>query len=102
MASYNPVICTSLGKVLLAHTDLPLQKLIIDHSYKKDIFKKYTTNTISSKKALLEELNKIKSQAYAVDREEFEIGLICVAVPVYNMRNQVVASLSASGPANRF
>ena len=37
-----------------------------------------------------------------MDREEWEEGLICVAVPVFNQNDQVVAALSAAGPASRF
>ena len=48
------------------------------------------------------ELKQIVSKGFALDREEFEIGLICVAIPIFNQKNEVIASLSASGPANRF
>lgn len=37
-----------------------------------------------------------------MDYEELEIGLICVAVPIFNQKNEIVASLSAADPANRF
>ena len=47
-------------------------------------------------------LDNIKQKQYAIDREEFETGLICVAIPIFNQNQQVVASLSASGPASRF
>ncbi len=95
IGSFSPAHATSLGKILLAFShDL---NLIVSEKLKS-----YTANTLTNQKKLVTELKKIKSQGYAVDYEEFEIGLICVAVPIYNQKNEVVASLSAAGPANRF
>lgn len=102
IGSHNPAHATALGKVLLAF--LPEEKLettllsILD----PELPLSYTTHTITEKERLLRSLKRIKLQAFAIDREELELGLICVAVPVFNKNGEVVASLSASGPANRF
>ena len=95
IGSFSPAHATSLGKILLAFSDN--LNLVIP-----DKLASYTENTITNREKLEAELKKIKSQGYAVDYEEFEIGLICVAVPIFNKKNEVVASLSAAGPANRF
>ena len=63
---------------------------------------KLTENTIVSPEHLSSELGKIRQQGYALDKEEKEHGLICVAVPVYNINNEMIAALSAAGPAQRF
>jgi IclR family KDG regulon transcriptional repressor len=37
-----------------------------------------------------------------LDLEEFELGLICVAIPIFNKNNKLIGSISASGPSSRF
>ncbi len=94
----SPAYCTGLGKVLLAHlAPARLTKII-----KTIKLTAKTEFTIRHKVKLREALAQIKSKGYAIDREELELGLICVAVPVFNQQNQLVAALSAAGPANRF
>ena len=34
--------------------------------------------------------------------EELELGLICIAIPIFNNKNQIIASISVSGPSSRF
>ncbi|MDH3698272.1 MAG: IclR family transcriptional regulator [Flavobacteriaceae bacterium] len=102
IGSYLPAYATSLGKVLLAF--LPEDQLdrTLDHLYGDNGALPLTTNTITDKGKMVRELAEIRKKEYAIDREEFEVGLICVAIPIFNQNQQVVASLSASGPANRF
>jgi DNA-binding IclR family transcriptional regulator len=92
----SPAYCTGLGKALLAN--LPsdeIQKVI-----QKTKLKQYTPKTITDKQLLLEELSRIKTSGYAVDHEEHEEGVMCVAAPVFD-HSGVVASLSAAGPVER-
>jgi IclR family KDG regulon transcriptional repressor len=102
IGSFNPIHATSLGKVLLAYLPDKEQKQTLKSILDEHPLTSYTKNTITEKSTLIEELDRIKSNGYAIDREEFEIGLICVGIPIFNQKNEVVASLSASGPANRF
>ena len=101
IGSYNPAHCTGLGKVLLSFQDAEEQASIL-RILQQHPLQAFTPNTITDEVALLMELNRVKSRGYAIDLEEFELGLICVAVPIFNERGELVASLSASGPANRF
>ena len=93
----KPLHCTGLGKIMLAfgvknHLNtietLPLEQL--------------TKNTITTKANLIQEIETIKAQGFALDLEENEIGLVCVAVPVFNCRGQFIAAISTSGPSARF
>jgi IclR family KDG regulon transcriptional repressor len=86
----------------MAYLDSATQQQIIDSILHDKSAISFTKNTITDSNKLIKELNLIKKQGYALDREEFELGLICLAVPIFNQNNEVVASLSASGPANRF
>lgn len=101
IGSYNPAYATALGKVLLAYSNDKKRKAAIDAIYDKNV-KAYTPNTIIDKKKFLLEMEKIRNNRFAIDQEEYEIGLICLAIPILNSEEQVVASLSASGPASRF
>lgn len=94
----SPAYCSGLGKILLAH----LSPQDLKDKLEAIEFKTNTEFTITKKTILKKELEKIKVQSYAIDRQELELGLICVAVPVYNQKNKVVAALSAAGPADRF
>jgi IclR family KDG regulon transcriptional repressor len=102
IGSFNPAYSTGLGKVLLAYLaeEKQAQTLHAIMDIQQPI--SFTEHTITSKEALKKELIAIKEKGYALDKEEFEVGLICVAIPIFNKNNEVIASLSASGPANRF
>jgi IclR family KDG regulon transcriptional repressor len=102
IGTYRMAHATSLGKVLLAFLPNSSLEVIVDNLLINNSLTKITINTLTEKSTLIAALQKIKNQGFAIDREEFEIGLNCVAVPVFNQNNEIVASLSASGPANRF
>ncbi len=98
IGSYQDAYCSAIGKVLLAYlNDSELT------SYLEEVaLIPQTENTITKKAELRTELNKIKKQRYALDMEELELGLICIAIPVFNQQGDVVAAISASGPSSRF
>ena len=60
-----------------------------------------TPDTIISSRRLLKELRTIRERGYAVDEQEHEVGVRCVAAPVWNHTNEVVAAVSVAGPADR-
>ncbi|WP_452232490.1 IclR family transcriptional regulator [Lacinutrix sp. MEBiC02595] len=98
IGSYQKAYCTAIGKVLLAY--LPENKIA---AYLKAVsLDPCTENTITNRETLQKELKKIRGQEYALDMEELELGLICIAMPVFNNKNQVIASISVSGPSSRF
>ena len=97
IGSTLPCHCTALGKVLLAY----LNKDERDNIVRKKKLKASTKNTITDPISLENELQMIKTQGYAVDNEEIMIGVKCIALPVYDHRNNVIAALSASYPAHR-
>lgn len=51
--------------------------------------------------ALGVELSRVRAQGYAVDNEEHEPGIRCVAAPIRNHIGEVIAAISISGPAIR-
>jgi len=93
----SPAYCSSLGKSLLAAlTDGQVAERLDGHEF---VVK--TANSITSLPALLRELAEIRARGYAVDNEEIEVGLRCLAAPICDADGVVVASLGLSGPAAR-
>lgn len=92
-----PAHCSGVGKVLLAHSSMEEVKEAVEDSG----LPAFTANTITTWNRLKEELEKIRQQGFAIDNEEIEIGLKCVAAPVF-VNDQVVAALSVSIPKDRF
>lgn len=88
---------TAAGKVLLSF--LPAEALRNYLAHEK--LSPKTEYTITSPEVLREQLVKIRSEKYAVDRQENEVGLHCVAVPIFNREEKCIAALSISGPFNR-
>ena len=60
-----------------------------------------TKHTITTKDDLLAELDTVRSRGYAIDDEECEPGVRCVAAPIRDYTENVVASISVSGPVSR-
>lgn len=93
-----PAHCTALGKILLAF----LPQVDFDSLYKNsESLVSITTNSISSFDELIDELKKIKEQGYAIDREEFKIGINCISCPIFDKDKKFVAAISITGPATR-
>ena len=93
----NPAHCTGVGKVLLAFATRPE----VDQIVAVQGLPKLTRRTITQTRRLFEELSRIRERGYAIDDQEFEEGLRCVATPVRDHTNMVVAALSVSGPTTR-
>ncbi len=93
----NPVHCTSVGKAILAF--LPEDRA--EEVIRRTRFERFTPRTIASADALRAEMEKTRKRGYAVDDEEFEEGLRCIAVPVLDAQRQPVAAVSVSGPSFR-
>ena len=85
--------CTGVGKVILAHCG---DEMRYDFLSKK-AFMRHTNKTITSSRALRAEVLKIRRQGYAVDDQEEELEVRCVAVPVLNQRHEFAGALSVSG-----
>lgn len=92
-----PMYCTAVGKVILA-TMPPEEAETIIRGY---TFAPFTDHTVPSPEKLREELEQIRKSGYAVDREELEYGLVCVAVPVADKSGRTLAAISCSGPKMR-
>ena len=93
----NPVHCTSVGKAILSF--LPEER--INDIIRRLRFERFTHRTISTAEQLRTEIEKTRRRGYAVDDEELEEGLRCIAVPVLDAQRLPVAAVSVSGPSFR-
>ena len=92
-----PAHCSGVGKVLLAY--LPMDQLEAIVAEKG--LPPFTLNTITTLNQLKNELSQIVKRGYAHDNEEIELGLKCVAAPVF-FGERAVAAVSISVPGERF
>ena len=93
----NPAHSCAVGKVLLAH--LPEED--VDRIIKEKGLSRRTENTIVDPMELKVHLKQVRRQGYAIDDEENEKGIRCVAAPIYSEAGKAVAAISISGPAVR-
>jgi DNA-binding IclR family transcriptional regulator len=92
-----PLYCTGVGKMLLSRWT-PHE---VDDYLQRTPLVRYTPHTIVDRTRLAAELEKIRALKYAVDHEEMEQGVRCVAALVENHRGMAVAAVSISGAAMR-
>jgi DNA-binding IclR family transcriptional regulator len=87
----------AVGKILLA--DMSEDQL--DEYTKQQGLPKLTERTLTDATKLREHLKVVRTQGYAVDDEENEQGIRCIAAPIRNESGKVIAATSISGPAIR-
>lgn len=97
IGSITPAYCTAAGKVQLAFLNVAQLEPVISWT----AFAPLTMFTITSPDRLKEELEQVRRQGYAMDDQEYELGVRCIAVPIMNHHRHVVASISISGPLSR-
>ena len=94
--SRAPAHATSVGKVLLAFQPPEVVKQVVELGLKR-----FTGNTITEPAVLNEELAAVRAKGYAIDDEEIEVGLRCVAAPIRNHSGRVIAAISVAAPVQR-
>lgn len=93
----NPAHSCAVGKVLLSH----LSNEELDQIIKEKGLPKRTENTITDPAQIMQHLKMVKTQGYAIDDEENEKGIRCIAAPIFNEVGKAVAAISISAPAFR-
>ena len=90
-----PLHCTALGKALLTG----LCEHHLEGLFKNKELKPYTRRTITDVSHLILEIGEARRRGWTEDDEEYEEGVRCIAAPISDYRNRVIASVSTSGPA---
>ena len=91
-----PLDCTGVGKVLLAFQSAEKIEQIIAGGLTP-----YTDHTLTDTDELRRHLEEIRMLGYAIDDEEIEMGLRCIAAPIRDHSSNVIASISIAGPTQR-
>lgn len=87
-----PMYCTSLGKAILAYSEPEILQQLL----KRMDFVKRTERTITDPNQLLEELEQVREQGYALDAREMEEHAECVGAPVFGADGSLVGAVSVS------
>jgi len=92
-----PIHCTAIGKAQIAYaSEEELDKLgILDH------MERFTPNTIIDRAEFTKHIKEITKRGYALDDEEYNLGVRCVGVPLRDYTGRVVGGISVSGPSFR-
>jgi DNA-binding IclR family transcriptional regulator len=84
--------CTGLGKILLAfQPEETIQSILLNYP-----FHRFTKRTISTQATFLAELARVRQNGYAMDDEEEELGIRCLAAPIFSS-GEVCAAVSVTG-----
>jgi IclR family KDG regulon transcriptional repressor len=88
-----PLHCGSTAKAILAFLPNHDAERIVHHC----TFRPYTMHTLATKQELLDHLDQVRQQGYALCNEEFEHGALAISVPVLDQEGRAFASLGV-GP----
>lgn len=88
---------TGSGKVILAYQP----DEVVDATIRRLGMPRFTPYTITDPKRFKRELSAIRSRGYAMDSEEMEEGVRCLAAPVQSPDGRTLAAMSLSGPVGR-
>jgi DNA-binding IclR family transcriptional regulator len=92
-----PPHCSASGKLLLAFKAPEERAKLLENLP----LEKFTHRTITDHDLLESELERIVSTGYAVDNEEYVLGVSCVAVPVRDSMGEVVAAIAVHAATAR-
>ncbi len=93
----NAVHATSTGKTILAW--MPEEDVV--RIIASQGMRAFTPATITDFAVLMDELAAVRRNGYAMDREEFQPGVVCIGAPIRDHTSRVVGSISASAPTMR-
>lgn len=91
IGSLAPLYSTALGKVLLAFTKTAIPEELVP----------FTMRTITDISMLNRHIEIVRAQGFATDDEEWNLGVRCIAVPIFDYRDKCVAAIGVSGPTTR-
>ena len=91
----SPLYCTGVGKAILA--TLPADE--VTNIWQHTTPQKLTTHTIVEFDALQAQLAEVRTNGYAIDDEENELGVRCVAVAIPGVGGRADSAFSISGLA---
>ncbi len=92
----KPAYCTAEGQAILAFSPPEVVQSVLRKGLKPR-----TPRTITDPDALAKALDGVRARGCAVEDEESEVGVRCVAAPIRNDTGEVVAAVGVAGPVSR-
>jgi IclR family acetate operon transcriptional repressor len=92
-----PLHCTAIGKLFLALAATPHRQRLLQSVE----LRRFTDSTITDKARLETELRQIRKERVSFDREEYLVGVVCMAVPVVGKNGEMLAALAIQAPKAR-
>ncbi|WP_445181884.1 alpha/beta fold hydrolase [Pseudonocardia sp. Cha107L01] len=96
VAGRLPLHSTATGKVILAYSPAALFDDVV-----KEGFTALTRHTTMSVALLRKQVDRVRLEGIAVEREEVRLGYLSTAVPVFGSRGMLAGALSITGPTSR-
>jgi len=88
---------SGIGKALLSQMDAAR----VDKLLRQAPLERFTDFTLTGREALMADLATTRIRGYAIDGEERNIGMRCIAAPVFDLHGEAIAGISVSGPTSR-
>jgi IclR family acetate operon transcriptional repressor len=92
-----PAHATAIGKAISASVPASERSALLG----PDPYPSFTDRTICSAQVLKAELSRVRSEGFAIDDGEMEVGAACVAAPILGRDGHPVGAISVSGLAER-
>ncbi|WP_037309131.1 IclR family transcriptional regulator [Ruegeria halocynthiae] len=93
----GPAYCTGVGKAMMAF----LEGDALNRAVSQQSYHRFTDKTLTSEAALRADLDLIRSRGYAIDDEEHEPGIICIACPILTTGGRPLGAISVTGSTER-
>lgn len=93
----HPMYCSGVGKAILS----TMSEEAVAKIWKESVIEKKTEHTITDFQAFKKVLEEIRKKGYALDDEENELGVRCIAACIYDYHRDVKYAFSISGPVSR-
>jgi IclR family transcriptional regulator, acetate operon repressor len=97
IGSRVPLHCSAIGKLFLALAASPRRRRLLQSL---DL-RRFTDTTITDGARLDSELRQIRKEQVSFDREEYLVGVVCMAVPVIGKNGEMLAALAIQAPEAR-
>ena len=91
IGALSPLHCTALGKAFLSFGSAQLP----------DDQPAFTPRTLTTRRTLVDEIERTRERGYSIDDEEFAPGIRCVARPIYDEAGAMIAAIGVSVPSVR-
>lgn len=92
-----PIHCTGVGKAILAYQD----EKEVDRILLSGKLESFTEFTVTDVNEIKKQLDFTREHGYSMDDEEIELGLKCIAAPIFDHNGNAIASISCASPKMR-